>query len=185
MGFEPTRAKPNRFLIYRLNHSAIVSSKLYIYIYINAGWMAERSKAIGSSPILLGGVGSNPTSTKIYTKKNFCIIYVYVYIYILFLYDIASRGFDPRTFGLWAQRASAAPTRFDYIYMYIYIYIQKYIYIIYIYIFKTSAAGFEPTRENPTRFQVWRLNHSAILTILFIYIFVWKCRVSIPVPHRC
>ena len=29
---------------------------------------------------------------------------------------------------------------------------------------KTSAAGFEPARGDPIRFQVWRLNHSAKLT---------------------
>lgn len=33
----------------------------------------------------------------------------------------------------------------------------------------SSAAGFEPTRAMPTRFQVWRLNHSAILTFYNIY----------------
>ena len=30
-GFEPARAQPNRFLIYRLNHSATVSVPTYCY----------------------------------------------------------------------------------------------------------------------------------------------------------
>ena len=33
-GFEPARAKPNRFLIYRLNHSATVSFSMYeVFIF--------------------------------------------------------------------------------------------------------------------------------------------------------
>ena len=44
-----------------------------------------------------------------------------------------------------------------------------------IYIVFSSAAGFEPTRAKPTRFQVWRLNHSAILThFSCIYIYIYK-----------
>ena len=29
--------------------------------------------------------------------------------------------------------------------------------------FRTTSAGFEPTRAEPTRFRVWRLNHSAMM----------------------
>ena len=31
----------------------------------------------------------------------------------------------------------------------------------------STTAGFEPTRAMPTRFRVWRLNHSAMLPILW------------------
>ena len=32
-------------------------------------------------------------------------------------------------------------------------------------ILETTSAGFEPTRAEPTRFRVWRLNHSAMMPI--------------------
>jgi hypothetical protein len=32
---------------------------------------------------------------------------------------------------------------------------------------KATAAGFEPAREDPNRFQVCRLNHSAMLSVMF------------------
>ena len=32
-----------------------------------------------------------------------------------------------------------------------------------------SATGFEPARAEPTRFQVWRLNHSATLTCVICF----------------
>ena len=39
----------------------------------------------------------------------------------------------------------------------------------------STTAGFEPTRAMPTRFRVWRLNHSAMLPI------VWPQRNGRPV----
>ena len=48
-GFEPARAKPNRFLIYRLNHSATVSKLLNNMVMLHS-----KSKSVGAWG------GSNP-----------------------------------------------------------------------------------------------------------------------------
>ena len=57
-------------------------------------------------------------------------------------------------------------SRMAHLNIYLFIYIQKYNSI-------STPAGFEPARENPNRFQVYRLNHSAIVPqILHRHIYI-------------
>ena len=48
---------------------------------------------------------------------------------------------------------------------------------------KATGARFELTRAEPSRFRIYRLNHSAKMPCLWPK--RWRIRVSIPVPRRC
>ena len=47
-------------------------------------------------------------------------------------------------------------------------------------IIRATAGGFEPPRAEPTRFRIWRLNHSAMLSIAYAIIIIvtynWRAR---------
>ena len=108
--------------------------------------MAERSKAVHLSCILVRGVGSNPTSAKKKKKKKYTIFFFFFNLFICFIiYFSRQRDSNSRPSAYKADAITTMLCRLN-------IYYINIIYIKIILINKRHQWDLNPRGQNPTDF---------------------------------